>query len=331
MARWGQGDPRWIVEDRPDSVNVNNWHWREKSADKWSEQFFRSALNNLAFKDAKLSGKITEVSSINGDSTVSNRKGKLIYIYDYELELKWEAGDSHGTMHVANVAHDTRSKEFLFDIRFSDDDPSEEAVENLLKTNGVDAVRQALDKYPKALMEYAKDVVLPTRDSSDVGKEQRINVASVGPVSTETAPGLSVTKFEEISLEDKFRCTFDDLFNMLTAPELVNQWTRGNCQRYEPKEGGEFIIYDQNIAGHFLKLDRDSGVIEMSWRFKSWPAGFQSKVQIKLIQEEDGVRLELHQSKVPQYFVDNTKEGWRRAYFEPIKMIIGHSSPFGSY
>ena len=27
MAKFGEGDPRWIVEVRPDGVNVNNWHW----------------------------------------------------------------------------------------------------------------------------------------------------------------------------------------------------------------------------------------------------------------------------------------------------------------
>ena len=27
MAKWGEGDPRWIVEDRTDGKNVNNWHW----------------------------------------------------------------------------------------------------------------------------------------------------------------------------------------------------------------------------------------------------------------------------------------------------------------
>lgn len=27
MAKWGHGDPRWIVEERPDATNVNNWHW----------------------------------------------------------------------------------------------------------------------------------------------------------------------------------------------------------------------------------------------------------------------------------------------------------------
>ena len=27
MAKWGDGDPRWIVEERADATNVNNWHW----------------------------------------------------------------------------------------------------------------------------------------------------------------------------------------------------------------------------------------------------------------------------------------------------------------
>ena len=26
MAKWGEGDPRWIVEERADAKNVNNWH-----------------------------------------------------------------------------------------------------------------------------------------------------------------------------------------------------------------------------------------------------------------------------------------------------------------
>ena len=38
MAKWGEGDPRWIVEERPDATNVNNWHWTEKNADSWSKQ-----------------------------------------------------------------------------------------------------------------------------------------------------------------------------------------------------------------------------------------------------------------------------------------------------
>lgn len=27
MAKYGEGDARWIVEERKDGTNVNNWHW----------------------------------------------------------------------------------------------------------------------------------------------------------------------------------------------------------------------------------------------------------------------------------------------------------------
>ena len=44
MAKWGEGDPRWIVEERPDATNVNNWHWTEKNADAWSKAKFKVSL-----------------------------------------------------------------------------------------------------------------------------------------------------------------------------------------------------------------------------------------------------------------------------------------------
>lgn len=36
MAKWGQGDPRWIVEEREDGTNVNNWHWCGGRAGGWA-------------------------------------------------------------------------------------------------------------------------------------------------------------------------------------------------------------------------------------------------------------------------------------------------------
>lgn len=47
MAKWGEGDPRWIVEERPDATNVNNWHWTEKNATPWSKDRLHHLLKNL--------------------------------------------------------------------------------------------------------------------------------------------------------------------------------------------------------------------------------------------------------------------------------------------
>jgi len=27
MAKWGEGDARWIVDERTDGTNINGWHW----------------------------------------------------------------------------------------------------------------------------------------------------------------------------------------------------------------------------------------------------------------------------------------------------------------
>uniref|UniRef100_A0A915CY24 Uncharacterized protein n=1 Tax=Ditylenchus dipsaci TaxID=166011 RepID=A0A915CY24_9BILA len=37
VAKWSEGDPRCLVEERTDGRNVNNWHWVEKNATPWSE------------------------------------------------------------------------------------------------------------------------------------------------------------------------------------------------------------------------------------------------------------------------------------------------------
>lgn len=47
MAKWGEGDPRWIVEERPDATNVNNWHWTEKNACAWSQEKIKELFKNL--------------------------------------------------------------------------------------------------------------------------------------------------------------------------------------------------------------------------------------------------------------------------------------------
>ena len=50
MAKWGEGDPRWIVEERPDATNVNNWHWTEKNADQWSKNKLKVLLSFFSEK-----------------------------------------------------------------------------------------------------------------------------------------------------------------------------------------------------------------------------------------------------------------------------------------
>ncbi|QQP58081.1 Activator of 90 kDa heat shock protein ATPase -like protein 1 [Caligus rogercresseyi] len=79
MAKWGEGDPRWIVEERPDATNVNNWHWTEKNADSWSKGKLESLFKGLRVEEPSLGvATITEIESLEGEARVNNRKSKLI-------------------------------------------------------------------------------------------------------------------------------------------------------------------------------------------------------------------------------------------------------------
>ena len=42
MAKLGEGDPRWIVSDRPDGTNINGWHWEETNKMQFCKEFFEA-------------------------------------------------------------------------------------------------------------------------------------------------------------------------------------------------------------------------------------------------------------------------------------------------
>ena len=88
MARWGEGDPRWIVEERPDATNVNNWHWSEKNADNWSRQKIKELFSEKKFSESGVAHiTIEEMESCQGEARVNNRKGKIIVFFEWNIVI----------------------------------------------------------------------------------------------------------------------------------------------------------------------------------------------------------------------------------------------------
>lgn len=90
MAKWGEGDPRWIVEERPDATNVNNWHWTEKNATPWSKDKLKLLLQDFVVAGSGQEAKVVEIEKMDGEATANNRKGKLIFFYEWNIVLKWK-------------------------------------------------------------------------------------------------------------------------------------------------------------------------------------------------------------------------------------------------
>ncbi|MEW5320019.1 MAG: hypothetical protein WDW38_011124 [Sanguina aurantia] len=92
MAKWGEGDPRWVVESRDDGKNVNGWHWEEKNIKAWGRQRLIELLSEVS---ADLEGggciRVTQLKDLVGEASITIRKGnKRFAVFDLTLLLSWE-------------------------------------------------------------------------------------------------------------------------------------------------------------------------------------------------------------------------------------------------
>eukprot|EP00850_Spirogloea_muscicola_P020928 SM000231S07475 [mRNA] locus=s231:58602:60797:+ [translate_table: standard] len=100
MARLGEGDGRWIVQERADGTNVHQWHWAERDCLPWA----RARLAQLLAGAPVLAGegglwlRIARLDELDGDAYVNIRKGKIIPGYELRMRLAWEgeARDGQG-------------------------------------------------------------------------------------------------------------------------------------------------------------------------------------------------------------------------------------------
>lgn len=82
MARWGQGDPRWLVQHRDDGTNINGWHWEERNMLPWTRQ----RLQNL-FEEAPVATECSEgtIKLIR----VKDVSGEVCGATDVRCEATW--------------------------------------------------------------------------------------------------------------------------------------------------------------------------------------------------------------------------------------------------
>lgn len=158
MAKWGEGDPRWIVEERPDAINVNNWHWTEKNACGWSQSKFEELFNDLKIENDLIKCKITKVENCEGEAVANNRKGKLIFFYEWNITLKWKGklvsdGEKSvtGEINIPNLSEENEIDEVYVTFTVNESTPEADIVRNVINEIGKSIIRQQLSKYVQCL------------------------------------------------------------------------------------------------------------------------------------------------------------------------------------
>jgi len=348
MAKWGEGDPRWIVEERPDATNVNNWHWTEKNADAWSKSKIKELFGNLIIEDAKVGNVVIEdVEKVEGEARANNRKGKLIFFYEWDISLKWKGHangketEVTGKIDIPNLSEEHEDMEDVdVEVSLTSKGPEADLLKEMLRKGpGAKKIRETLEAYVTALKtEYSTGLILPKKGENGTSSISRIPSVAEGKerggnlhTATKDAEhqmgkvdiGGCRIEVDDIRLEETMKCTGQELFNALTQREMIQIFTGGTAVMSDQAEkGGNFQFLGGNITGKFIEVVPFTKIVQ-EWRLKSWPAGHHSQVEITIQQTKEDTKITIVQKQVPVKEVENTRMGWHRYYFDALKRSFG--------
>ncbi|XP_044022740.1 activator of 90 kDa heat shock protein ATPase homolog 1b [Siniperca chuatsi] len=336
MAKWGEGDPRWIVEERADATNVNNWHWTERDATNWSSDKLKSLVLGLTVDNEEGSCEVTEVSKLEGEASINNRKGKLIFFYEWNLKATWtgksKAGVNYkGTIEVPNLSDENDMEDLDISVSLNKDEP-ETPLTNLMKTKGAEKIREALGSYVGFLKtEFTQGMILPTANgvaklqstSQSKSKQDKTQISSSSSTAAPINTGVKIPTCK-FSMKETFLTSPADLYRVFLNQEMVQAFTHAPAI-VDGERGGKFRLLEGNVFGEFTELAPDEKIV-MKWRYNNWPCEHYATITMTFLDRSSETELKVECRGVPDNEEERTKEGWKRYYFEAIKQTFGYGA-----
>ncbi|PGH02057.1 hypothetical protein GX51_04869 [Blastomyces parvus] len=317
--------------------NPNNWHWVNKDASAWTKDYLEKTLTTISAEENGVTAQIKKVVSLEGDVDVSQRKGKVITLFDVKLQLEYEGRtsddeDVSGSINIPEVAHDTEEDEYVFEIGIYSESASKQPVKDLVRSKLVPEIRKELAKLGPALIaEHGKDI------QHAPGSNPSSGFATPSPVPrsstqtprtstpTTTATRTSSVNTVTVTATDEFRTTAEELYATFTDPQRIAAFTRAAPRRFDgAKVGGKFSIFDGNVDGEYVKLESPTLIVQ-KWRLAQWPEGHYSTQEIKFDQNDvDRVtNMRVKWDGVPVGQEDVVKRNWEGYYVRSIKQTFG--------
>lgn len=214
---------------------------------------------------------ITELSKTDGEATANNRKGKLIFFYEWDLEFDWEGQVGNGSnilhkgkINIPNLSEENDLQEIDINVSVNESNDESELLKQFMYNVGRDRIRQQLGIYIKSLKEeYSRNLILPKKGSSTnlianikvserSDSEQRKTICNykfsnkdalkrtINATINAAADSKIGCKLDVRTLDmvETFQCTQNDLYRALTQVDMLTAFTRTPAKADNYK-GGE--------------------------------------------------------------------------------------------
>uniref|UniRef100_A0A8C0UKC0 Activator of HSP90 ATPase homolog 2, pseudo n=1 Tax=Cyanistes caeruleus TaxID=156563 RepID=A0A8C0UKC0_CYACU len=299
MAKWGQGDPRWIVEERADATNVNNWHWKPKY--------------NL------FSGLLVNSNAIPAHNLIEIR-----YVNTGTVK---ESGEKHkGSVEIPNLSEENEVDDT--EINVSKKKGEGDVLKDLMRTEGATKVREALRDYLKALKtEFTLGMILPTKapGGQELATERKPSGSTVQDSVTPQSLDMVGVKIPtvRIHMREVFNSPADELYSIFTKKELVQKFSK--CPAViEAEKGGKLQMFEGCVSGEYTELVPSQRIV-LKWRCRSWPDEHYATVALNFQDLVAQSELELECKGVPVSHEESTRQCWKKQYFEEIHILLQQS------
>ncbi|KAH9484431.1 hypothetical protein JR316_0003913 [Psilocybe cubensis] len=320
-----------------------NWHWKNKNVTRWGTEWFERELPTITITGDTEgeSVSISQVTEVDGDIELGQRKSKLITIFDCKVVLKWKGTTSDGTevkgtLTIPEVSHEIicdQLSEFVYNWRLTtESSPAVDSVFTLARTRLPAALEAKFATFPAAIVDtHGKDLTVsadPSRSGTPVSAN--VNATKPTPVaSSSSTPAPAAPKAQEkakvnstsIVVEADFRASSDDLFGLLTDEKRIPMWTRAAAQS-QGKAGTEYSLFGGGVKGKYISLTPQKEIVQ-TWALHSptWPSGHEATLTTTLEQGSESTKVVFSLAGVPLGMEDEIKRNIEGYYIHGFKSI----------
>ncbi|KAI5957319.1 AHA1 [Candida jiufengensis] len=335
--------------------NPNNWHWVDKNCLTWSKEYFEENLLGLDAQDETSNVHIVDVSSVEGDVDVSQRKGKVISLFDLKIVLSFHGynekdDDISGSITIPELAYDSEESDLVFEISVYNESSENTGITTLIKQKLVPQLKSKLLKFGPDLIEtnvrdiqIEKDKVTSTYTKGNLSQapapaqqpQQKKEAPKPVAKPTTTVPKKEESKTSGTSkipkyntttlhLEPSFNTSAEQIYITLLDESRIAAWTRSYpiIEKFPPKEGSTFKFFGGAVQGKFLKLVRNEQIVEL-WRLQDWKEGHYAELDMKLVQSSGETKLVVKFSGIPIGEEERVKDNFEDMYIRSIKITFG--------
>ena len=240
--------------------NPNNWHWVDKNCMRWARTYFEEkliGLNTDATNNKTHYAEIKSISSFEGDCEVSQRKGKVISLFDLQIVLLFNgtvnSNPVEGSISIPEIAFDSELTDYQFDISVYKETTELNEIKTIIRDSLLPQLRSIFQQFgPDLLSEQGNNIQVPENEvNSNLTKENQqktikksettgetitkktesaetMTKPAAAVVEKKTAKNTGDANRSTIHLEPSFIVPASEIYNTFINKDRMMAFTRGS-------------------------------------------------------------------------------------------------------